>query len=86
MGQKDPFSIENGIGQIEDCLLNLQALISFGLHQIENSEPDEFRAMQNQWCTMMYLLQDQVKAAQKFNGHIGHAANRGSASEKEAHH
>lgn len=85
MGQKDPFNIEGGIHHIDQCLLNLEALISFGLHQIESSEPDEFKAMKSQWCTMMYMLQDQVKAAQKENGDIGVAARKQRGS-TEAHH
>lgn len=85
MGQKDPFNIEGGSHHIEQCLLNLEALIAFGLHQIENSDPDEFKAMKSQWCTMTYMLQDQVKVVQEENGNIGLAARKQRAS-TEAHH
>lgn len=85
MGQKDPLNIEGGISHIEVCLLNLEALIAFCLSQIEGAEPDEFRDMKPHWCTMMYMLQDQVKAAQEVNGNIGLAARQGR-QQAEARH
>lgn len=67
MTRKIP-TIERGISHVGECLLNLQALVRFGLSQIESAEPEEFMAMRGEWCTMMYMLHDQIRAAQDYNG------------------
>ena len=52
---------------VEDTLVDMKALVKFGLHAVESSEPSEFAAMKNEFCTLFYLMIDKIEAAAKAN-------------------
>lgn len=80
-----PRSMKDGSVSVEDNLLDLIALIRFGLHQVEHSEPREFAAMKSEWCTMMYLLQEKAVAAHDTVGHLTVMSLRAESSRSAAH-
>ena len=81
-----PKSINDGAWSATDNLLNLRALVRFCLHQIENSTPSEFADAKNEWCTMLYLMKENVDAAYDTVEDIGVMARRtGDDAAKAAH-
>lgn len=66
-----PKTINDGTWNVEDNLLDLQAMVKFALFQIENSDEQGFAGLKNEWCTMLYLMKAKIDAAQDTAGHIG---------------
>ncbi len=62
------YATQRGAIAVEDTLNDLLALIRFGLYQAENADREEFARMRDEWCTMMYIMQDKAKAAQQTAG------------------
>lgn len=57
--------IKMPIADLEDRLVNTRALLNFALASIEGAEPEDFTRMKSDYCTMFYLLRDQVAGMEK---------------------
>jgi hypothetical protein len=48
------------LADIEDRLVNIRCLLNFGLACIEGETNEQFTSMKSDFCTMFYLLKDQI--------------------------
>lgn len=48
------------LADLEDRLVNTRALLNFCRHRIEAESDEEFRLSKADFCTMFYLIGDQV--------------------------
>lgn len=80
-----PRSLKDGSYSVEDNLLDLLALIKFGLHQVEHADAEGFAAMKSEWCTMMYLLQEKAREAYDTAGHMTLMSLYEEASHERTH-
>lgn len=46
---------------LDDKLVNTRALLNFALFTIEAADEQDFKAMKSDFCTMFYLLKDQLR-------------------------